>query len=99
MPLPYVDVMNTFPLCVSIMPLTIVSPSPVPSAFLSGLVSAWKNFSNNFGRSLSFIPLPVSVTVTLIPSFSAVAERVIVPLSVNLTALLSRLPTTCLNLP
>ena len=72
-----------------------VSPSPVPSAFLSA-VPTWRNSSNTASWSSGAMPTPVSLTETSTnPSLGIAATSIRPPSGVNLIALDSRFRTTC----
>ena len=74
-----------------------VRPSPVPSSRATPRPPCWKD-SKMRSRSSGGMPTPVSVTVTTSSSATARASTSTRPPSgVNLTALESRLSTTCLN--
>src|SRR4029079_18027404 len=70
----------------------IARPSPVPPYLLLVLASAWENASNSRPSCSLVIPMPVSETAKEMQSACArVTVNLIVPWSVNLAALDSRL--------
>lgn len=76
--------------------LTSVRPIPSPSRDRSSDVSAWTNRSNSVSRCSGAIPMPLSRTLVTASSPSRKTDSWIEPpLSVNLAALLSKLPITC----
>ena len=82
---------------------TILIPRPVPSIVLFLISSILSNGEYSFAISLSLIPIPVSLTskwsvIEFSSFFSNDTLKATVPLSVYLTALVSRFVTTCFNL-
>ena len=97
-PLPRVDSNSTAPPINSTILLVINNPNPLPPKFRVILESAWRKYSNiNVCLSLA-IPSPVSITsnckvLVLSKNFTC---KLILPVLVNLIALLNKLCITCL---
>ena len=74
-----------------------VSPRPVPSSWAAPRPPCWKD-SKIFSRSSGAIPIPVSDTATTSsPASRRAWTATVPPAGVNLTALPTRLTTTCLK--
>ncbi len=77
-------------------------PRPVPPYLLAVAEEAWENSWNSLPICSGVMPMPESATATVIqsPSFRACwhASIVMVPLLVNLLALLMRLSRACRTL-
>ena len=80
----------------------MANPKPVPPKRRVVDASAWANASNKCPIYSSVMPIPVSATAKFIHSWPSSVSRLtvkeIVPCSVNLLALLSRLNRHCLIL-
>ncbi|MBI2416757.1 MAG: hypothetical protein HYV28_02450 [Ignavibacteriales bacterium] len=77
----------------------MVSPNPVPSYWRPIPSLACRNSSQIILCSSMEMPSPVSDTAIFAVSFSAEIFSVILPFSVNLTALFSRLSKMLVNNP
>ena len=77
--------------------LVIVKPNPVPPAFFFASSSLLKG-SKIFFRSLSFIPIPLSLMINSATSFLYLTVKLTPPTEVYLTALDSIFIKICLNL-
>ena len=99
-PTPYSDSTQICPPISSTSCLQIASPSPTPSGLRTRASLILVNMPKSFFCAFSSMPTPVSATETRkqkwerVSSFTS-SERVTVPLMVNLTALYSRLSSTC----
>ena len=99
-PLPYTDDTWIWPRINSTSCLQIAKPNPTPKGFCTRLSRIFEKRPKSFCVSSARIPIPVSSTAKWrrrceANSCCTAAETVIFPCGVNLTALKSRLSSTC----